>query len=128
MALTVVGAHLSGMPLNGQLTERGAQRVQATTTAPHYRLYALPNTTPPKPGLKRVASGGAAIAVEVWDVPTAQIGSFLALIPAPLGLGKVELADGSWTAGFICEGFALDAAEDVTPFGGWRAYMQSLKK
>lgn len=128
MALTVVGAHLTGMPLNGQLTERGAKLVQATTTAPHYRLYALPNTTPPKPGLKRVASGGAAIAVEVWDVPIAQVGSFLALIPAPLGLGKVELADGSWTAGFICEGFALDAAEDVTPFGGWRAYMQSIKK
>jgi allophanate hydrolase len=126
IALTVVGAHLSGMPLNGQLTERGAQLVRATTTAPHYRLYALPNTAPPKPGLKRVASGGAAIAVEVWDVPIAQVGSFLALIPAPLGLGKLELADGSWATGFICEGFALDAAEDVTPFGGWRAYIQSL--
>ena len=128
MALAVVGAHLSGMPLNGQLTERGAQLAQATTTAAHYRLYALPNTTPPKPGLKRVAAGGAAITVEVWDVPLAQVGSFLALIPAPLGLGKVELADGSWVTGFICEGFALDAAQDVTPFGGWRAYVQSLEK
>ena len=128
MALAVVGAHLSGMPLNGQLAERGAQLVQATTTAAHYRLYALPNTTPPKPGLKRVAAGGAAIAVEVWDVPVAQVGSFLALIPAPLGLGKVELADGSWVTGFICEGFALDTAVDVTPFGGWRAYVQSINK
>ena len=128
MALAVVGAHLSGMPLNGQLAERDAQLVQATTTAAHYRLYALPNTTPPKPGLKRVASGGAAIAVEVLDVPAAQVGSFLALIPAPLGLGKVELVDGSWVTGFICEGFALDAAQDVTPFGGWRAYVQSFKK
>ena len=128
MALAVVGAHLSGMPLNGQLAERDAQLVQATTTAAHYRLYALPNTTPPKPGLKRVASGGAAIAVEVWDVPAAQVGSFLALTPAPLGLGKVELADGRWVTGFICEGFAFDAAQDITPFGGWRAYMQSLKK
>ncbi len=128
IALAVVGAHLTGMPLNGQLAERSAQLAQATTTAAHYRLYALPNTTPPKPGLKRVASGGAAIAVEVWEVPVAQVGSFLALIPAPLGLGKVELADGSWVTGFICEGFALDAAQDVTSFGGWRAYVQSLKK
>ena len=128
VALAVVGAHLSGMPLSSQLVERGAQLVQATTTAAHYRLYALPNTTPPKPGLKRVASGGAAIAVEVWDMPVAQVGSFLALIPAPLGLGKVELTDGSWVTGFICEGFALDAAQDVTQFGGWKAYMQSLKK
>ena len=128
LPVAVVGAHLSGMPLNGQLLERGAQLAQTTTTAAHYRLYALPDTTPPKPGLKRVASGGAAIAVEVWDVPVAQVGSFLALIPAPLGLGKVELADGSWVTGFICEGFALDAAQDVTQFGGWKAYMQSLKK
>ena len=128
MALAVVGAHLTGMPLNNQLAERRALLVQTTTTAAHYRLYALPNTTPPKPGLKRVDSGGAAIAVEVWDVPLAQIGSFLALIPAPLGLGKVELADGRWVTGFICEGFALDAAQDVTAFGGWRAYVQSLKK
>ena len=128
MSVAVVGAHLTGMPLNGQLLERGALLVQTTTTAGHYRLYALPNTTPPKPGLKRVASGGAAIAVEVWDMPIAQVGSFLALIPAPLGLGKLELVDGSWVTGFICEGFAFDAAQDVTPFGGWRAYMQSLKK
>ena len=128
LPVAVVGAHLSGMPLNGQLLERGAQLAQTTTTADHYRLFALPNTTPPKPGLKRVALGGAAIAIEVWDMPVAQLGSFLALIPAPLGLGKVELTDGSWVTGFICEGFALEAAQDVTQFGGWRAYMQSLKK
>ena len=128
IAVAVVGAHLTGMPLNSQLTERGAQLVQACSTAEHYRLYALPNTTPPKPGLKRVAAHGAAIAVEVWDMPVSQVGSFLALIPAPLGLGKVELADGSWVTGFICEGLALDAALDVTEHGGWRAYMQSLKK
>ena len=128
IAVAVVGAHLTGMPLNSQLTERGAQLVQACSTAEHYRLYALPNTTPPKPGLKRVAAHGAAIAVEVWDMPVSQLGSFLALIPAPLGLGKVELADGSWVTGFICEGLALDAALDVTEHGGWRAYMQSLKK
>ena len=128
LAMAVVGAHLSNMPLNSQLTERGATLAQATTTSNNYRLYALPNTTPPKPGLKRVTVDGAAIALEVWDVPLSQVGSFLALIPAPLGLGKLELADGSWVTGFVCEGFALDAALDVTAHGGWRAYVQSLKK
>ena len=128
IAVAVVGAHLTGMPLNAQLTERGAKLVQTTTSAAHYRLYALPNTTPPKPGLKRVTTNGAAIALEVWDMPVSQLGSFLALIPAPLGLGKVVLADGSWVTGFICEGFALDAALDVTAHGGWRAYIQSLNK
>lgn len=123
MPIAVVGAHLSGMPLNGQLTERGATLREATTTAPRYRLYALPNTVPPKPGLQRVADGGAAIAVEVWDVPLRHVGSFLALIPPPLGLGSLELADGRHVHGFICEGHALDGAADVTAHGGWRAYI-----
>jgi allophanate hydrolase len=125
LPLAVVGAHLSGMPLNGQLLERGAELLQATQTAAHYRLFALPNTQPPKPGLKRVTEDGAAIAVEVWNIPLDHIGSFLALIPAPLGLGSVELADGNWVKGFICEGYALEGAQDVTSFGGWRAYVQS---
>jgi allophanate hydrolase len=125
LPLAVVGAHLSGMPLNSQLTERGARLAQSTHTAAHYRLYALPGTTPPKPGLRRVAGQGAAIAVEVWDMPLQHVGSFLALIPPPLGLGKLELADGSWVTGFICEGHALDNALDVTEHGGWRAYMAS---
>ena len=127
LKVAVVGAHLSGMPLNSQLTERGASLVQTTHTANQYRLYALPGTVPPKPGLKRVEAQGAAIAVEVWDIPLAQVGSFLALIPSPLGLGKLELADGTWVTGFVCEGYALDAALDVTAHGGWRAYMGSLK-
>ncbi|SCX74342.1 allophanate hydrolase [Variovorax sp. EL159] len=126
LPIAVVGAHLSGMPLNGQLTERGATLLRAMTTAPSYRLHALPGTTPPKPGLQRVAEGGAAIALEVWAVPQAQIGGFLALIPPPLGLGSVELADGSWVHGFICEGHALAGAQDVTHHGGWRAYIASL--
>lgn len=126
LPLAVVGAHLSGMPLNSQLTERGARLIRSTRTIDRYRLYALPGTTPPKPGLKRVASQGAAIAVEVWDMPLRQLGSFLALIPPPLGLGKLELADGTWVTGFICEAYALDDALDVTPHGGWRAYMTSL--
>ncbi|RSZ42344.1 MULTISPECIES: allophanate hydrolase [unclassified Variovorax] len=129
LPIAVVGAHLSGMPLNGQLTERGATLLRATTTSPFYRLHALPGTVPPKPGLRRVAAGsdegGAAVALEVWAVPIAQVGSFLALIPAPLGLGSVELADGSWVKGFICEGHALAGAQDVTHHGGWRAYVAS---
>ena len=127
LPIAVVGAHLSGMPLNSQLTERGATLREATTTSPHYRLYALPNTTPPKPGLLRVADGGAAIAIEVWDVPAAQVGSFLALIPPPLGLGSLELADGRHVHGFICEPHALAGARDVTSFGGWRAFVSAAK-
>ena len=125
MPLAVVGAHLSGMPLNGQLTERGATLLCATTTSPRYRLHALPGTVPPKPGLQRSPGGGTAIALEVWSVPLAQVGSFLALIPPPLGLGSVELADGSWVHGFICEGHALANVEDVSRHGGWRAYIAS---
>jgi len=126
LPIAVVGAHLSGLPLNGQLRERGATLLHATTTAPHYRLYALPGTVPPKPGLLRVAEGGAAIALEVWAVPIEHVGSFLALIPPPLGLGSVQLADGRHVHGFICEPWALATATDVTQHGGWRAYVRSL--
>ena len=127
LAVAVVGAHLSGMPLNGQLTERGANLRRTTYTAPRYRLYALPGTTPPKPGLERCADGGRSIAVEVWEMPIESVGSFLALIPPPLGLGSVELVDGSWVHGFVCEGHALEQAQDVSVHGGWRAYLSSLK-
>lgn len=123
LKLAVVGAHLSGMPLNHQLTERGATLLEATTTSAHYRLYALPGTTPPKPGLQRRPGQGAPIAVEVWRVPMDQVGSFLAGVPAPLGLGSVELIDGRWVHGFICEGHALEGATDITARGGWRAYV-----
>jgi allophanate hydrolase len=135
MMVSVVGAHLSGMPLHGQLSERKARLVARTRTSPHYRLFALPGTVPPKPGLVRVAanaasdsadtsaSQGCAIAVEVYALPQASIGSFLALIPPPLGLGSVELEDGSWVKGFICEPCGLAGAEDISHFGGWRAYM-----
>jgi allophanate hydrolase len=127
LALAVVGAHLSGLPLNGQLIERGASLVQATTTAPAYRLFALPGTTPPKPGMLRVTEGGASIAVEVWSMPLAAVGSFLALIPAPLGLGSIELADGRTVHGFVCESHALAAAVDITHHGGWRAFMKASR-
>ncbi|MES2685242.1 MAG: allophanate hydrolase [Pseudomonadota bacterium] len=126
--VAVVGAHLSGMPLNGQLTERGATLVCTTETAAHYRLYALPGTTPPKPGLLRVAPNeGVRIALEIWDMPLAEYGSFVALIPAPLGIGTLELGDGSSVQGFVCEAQALqNGARDISHHGGWRAYIQSL--
>ncbi|PPI84524.1 allophanate hydrolase [Marinobacter maroccanus] len=124
--VAVVGAHLSGMPLNTQLTERFSVLLEQTTTSANYRLYALPNTTPPKPGLKRVAAGeGEQIIVEVWEMPASAFGSFVDLIPAPLGIGNVELADGRWVNGFICEGYGFDGARDVTEFGGWRAFINS---
>jgi allophanate hydrolase len=125
LPIAVVGAHLSGLPLNGQLTERGARLMRATRTAPRYRLHALPGTTPPKPGLRRVADheAGASIEVEVWSMPQAQVGSFLALIPAPLGLGSIELEDGTRVHGFLCEAHALQAAPDISHLGGWRAFL-----
>ncbi|CAH0347915.1 allophanate hydrolase [Aquabacterium sp. CECT 9606] len=128
LMVSVVGAHLSGMPLHNQLTERQARLVSSTRTAPHYRLFALPGTVPPKPGLVRVSADappaeGHAIAVEVYAMPQSSVGSFLALIPPPLGLGSVELEDGSWVKGFICEPCGLLGAEDISQHGGWRAYM-----
>jgi allophanate hydrolase len=126
LPLAVVGAHLSGLPLNGQLLERGARLRSRTRTAPHYRLYALPGTTPPKPGLLRVPGSGQALEIEVWDMPLARLGSFLALVPSPLGLGSIELADGTQVHGFLCEPFALEGARDISHFGGWRAYLASL--
>lgn len=124
--LAVVGAHLSGMPLNVQLTQRDAVRVEQTVTAPCYRLYALADTEPLKPGLARVAQG-AAIRLELWDIPLARFGEFVAEIPAPLGIGTLLLADGRRVKGFICEAWALEGATDITEFGGWRDYLTSLK-
>ncbi|KAJ5958632.1 Urea carboxylase [Penicillium vulpinum] len=127
MQLAVVGAHLTGFPLNKDLVSRGATLITATTTAPCYQLFAL--YTPgrvSKPGLKRVTDGGEAIEVEVWNMPLDKMGSFLSTVAAPLGIGSVELQDGRWVHGFICEPSGLQNAKDVTSFGGWRGYTQSL--
>ena len=120
--LAVVGAHLAGQPLHHQLADRGARLVAATTTAPVYRLHALA-TEPPKPGLVRVALDGVAIEVEVWALGSAEFGSFVAEVPAPLCIGTVELADASLVSGFLCEPLALDGAPDISAHGGWRAYL-----
>jgi len=123
MKLVVCGAHLAGLPLNGQLAARGARLVEATSSAPRYRLFALAGGPVQRPGMMRDDANGAAIAVEVWALPSAEVGSFLAGIPAPLALGKVELADGRWETGFVCEAHALNGAVDITQYGGWRAWL-----
>ena len=121
----VCGAHLSGLPLNHQLTERNAVLVETTDTAPHYRMYALAGGPPYRPGLIRDRAQGSALPVEIWRVPADRFGTFVAGIPAPLGIGKVELADGRWVCGFICEPCGLEGAEEITQLGGWRAFMAS---
>lgn len=120
--VAVCGAHMTGLPLNHQLTERGGRLLARTRTAPCYRLYALPGGPPQRPGLIRAARG-ARIEVEVWDVPLKTFGSFVAAIPAPLGIGKLELEDGRWVCGFLCEEHATQSASDITGLGGWRAYL-----
>ncbi len=124
--VAVCGAHLEDLPLNWQLTERGAFLVERTQTAPRYRMYALSGGPPFRPGLIRDEERGAAIAVEVWRVPAHVFGSFVADIPAPLGIGKVELADGRWSNSFICEACGIDGAVEITALGGWRAYLEQV--
>ncbi|MBP2327354.1 allophanate hydrolase [Kibdelosporangium banguiense] len=119
--IAVVGAHLTGQPLNNELVSRGGVLTQQTKTAPAYRLYAL-DTVPPKPGLVRDLAG-AAVEAEVWELPVAEFGSFVAALPSPMAIGKVELADGTWVPGFTCERHALTGAEEITSYGGWRAYL-----
>ena len=121
--VAVVGAHLSGLPLNHQLTERGARLEKAARTSPNYRLYALPGTTPPKPGMVRDPGRGSAIEVEVWRLPVREYGSFVAGIPSPLGIGQIELDNGEWVQAFVCESWALQGAEEISQLGGWRAYL-----
>jgi allophanate hydrolase len=120
--LAVVGAHLAGMPLHWQLTSREARLVARTRTAPSYRLYAMANSTPPKPALIH-AGEGAAIEVEVYELPVEQFGSFVVEVPAPLAIGTVTLEDGSQVKGFVAEPRALEGAEDITALGGWRAFI-----
>ena len=114
------------MPLNAELTRRGASFVRAAATAPAYRLYALPGGPPSRPGLVRVGEGGTAIAVEIWAMEKPAFADFVAEIPAPLGIGTIHLADGTSVQGFLCEAAATDGACDISRFGGWRAFMESL--
>jgi allophanate hydrolase len=126
VSIAVVGAHMSGLPLNGQLTELGGRLESTGRTAPVYRFYALSGGPPRRPGMVRVAKDGGAIELEIWSLPAGTVGSFLRKIPAPLGLGTVTLADGSGVPGFLCESHAIADAKDITSLGGWRAYLKTL--
>jgi allophanate hydrolase len=119
-----VGAHLRGQPLNRELTDRGGRLIRPCVTAASYRLHAL-STDPPKPGLVRVASGGAPIAAELWALPVDAFGDFVRRVASPLSIGSVELDDGTWHCGFLCEGWAQGGAVDITTHGGWIAYQRS---
>jgi allophanate hydrolase len=126
--LAVVGAHLSGMPLNHELAAHRAHFVQGAETAPDYRLYALAGAGPRKPGLLRVAPGeGAAIALEIWALPPAEFGRFVAAVPPPLSIGSIRLADGRLVKGFLVEAEAVAGARDISSFGGWRAFVAAAE-
>jgi len=128
ISIAVVGAHLSGMPLNGELRAAGARLIERTATAPHYRLYSLAGTRPPKPGLLRMKNGaGAAIEVEVWALSESAFGRFVAAVPRPLSIGTLELNGGHSVKGFLVEAEAVAGARDISSFGGWRAFMAQEK-
>jgi allophanate hydrolase len=124
--VAVCGAHLEGLPLNHQLTSRGAHLVARTKSSADYKFYALPGGPPFRPGMVRVAAdeSGHAIEVEVWEMPAREFGSFVAGIPAPLGIGTITLASGEQVQGFVCEQYVANEAMDISHFGGWRAYLQ----
>ena len=129
LRLAVVGAHLSGMALNDELIELGATLDRRCPTSADYRLYLLPDTVPAKPGLVREPGfAGPGIEIEVWSLPAEAFGRFVAAIPGPLGIGKIRLADGGTVSGFLCEASAVTVAEEITTFGGWRAYMTAQRE
>jgi len=121
--IVVVGAHLSGLPLNDELVALGASFRRADRTAPLYRLFALDGTVPPKPGMLRVAQNGASLNVEVWRLDLRGFGAFVSRVPAPLCIGTVELADGVLCKGFLVEPIAVENSRDISEFGGWREYI-----
>jgi allophanate hydrolase len=123
--IAVVGAHLKGMPLHYQIQNSQCKWLETTLTAKEYRLFALANTTPPKPGLVRVEEGGVEIEVEIYQMPLDQVGTFLKQIPEPLGLGSVKLQNGRFVKGFICEPIGILGAKDISEFGGWRGYIKN---
>ena len=123
LLLAVCGAHMSGLPLNPELTSRGAKLVEQTATAPSYRFFALESFSPPRPGLVCSSKEGGMIEVEVWEVPSGAFGSFFNGVPSPLALGTVTLKDGRTVKGFLCESYALENAKEITELGGWRKYL-----
>lgn len=123
IAIAVCGAHMSGLPLNHQLTGLGGRFLKATSTAPYYSLHALAGGPPKRPGLVRREADGARIALELWSLPKTALGDLICQIPAPLGLGSIELEDSTRATGFLCEAVGTIGAEDITASGGWRQYL-----
>jgi allophanate hydrolase len=129
IAIAVVGAHLSGMPLNGELKALGGRLLEVTTTSDDYRLYALPEATPPKPGLIRVPEGqGVVIELEIWALSAEGFGRFVAAVPPPMSIGTITLADGRAVQGFLVEAQGIVGARDISSFGSWRAFMRSVRQ
>ncbi|MCK9374483.1 MAG: allophanate hydrolase [Sulfuricurvum sp.] len=123
VVLAVCGAHMSVLPLNHELTSRGAVLIEKSFTAPLYRFYALESFMPPRPGLVQVNEEGGSIAVELWKIPIEQFGSFFNGVPSPLALGSLTLIDGKIVKGFLCENYAVEGAKEITQLGGWRNYL-----
>jgi len=123
MAIVVLGAHMRDLPLNRELQALGARFEATCSTAATYRFYRLPGAGVARPGLVRVAKDGVAIEGEIWRVPLDAVGTLLARIPSPLGLGDITLADGRKVKGFLCEAAAVEGAEDISACGGWRGYL-----
>jgi len=125
IAVAMVGAHMSGLPLNGEVTRLGGRFLFTSKTAPNYRFYSLAGGPPARPGLVR-SEGGGSIDLEIWALPKSAFGAFMAGIPQPLGIGTINLVDGTTVKGFLCEPAGLEGAVEITDFGGWRAYLASL--
>lgn len=121
--VALCGAHMSGLPLNSQLTTLGGGFVKATQTSPDYQLFKLKGFNPPRPGLLRVLENGSAIALEIWQLPIENYGKFVAGVPSPLGFGTLTLADGSQVQGFMCEAYATKDAINISHLGGWRNFL-----
>ncbi len=124
LPIAVCGAHLTGLPLNYQLVELGAIYHQTTLTSPKYHMFALAHQELPKPGMFRSATG-TNLEVEVWEMPISRVGAFLSLVKHPLSLGEIELEDGTWVHGFICNPYIAQEGEEISTFGGWRQYLVS---
>lgn len=125
--IAVCGAHMNGLPLNPQLVALGGEFVQATKTAPYYKLFKLKGFSPERPGLLRVPEGGGGIDLEIWQMPIENYGMFVATVPAPLGFASLALEDNTTVQGFICESYVTLDAEDISSLGGWRAYLNNIK-
>ena len=117
---------MQGLALNWQLTERGAKLIEKTKSAKAYRMFVIEGAIE-RPGMIRDENSGSDIEIEIWQVPKSEFGSFVAAIPGPLGIGKVETEDGRWLPGFICEGYAIENAQEVTQLGGWRSYIEKIQ-